>query len=152
MRRLAFLVACLPLISCASAMSGRFEDIRVSSSPSQANATLLCANRPSGEGLTPVTFKIRRNAGDCTLTLRKDGYEDHNVVIEQGVNPLYWSNMLFSPVAPVGAVIVMNGKPEDSVLGVGLIGAAAVIFGTDFWTGAVHIHRPAQVDVVLKPK
>lgn len=139
--------------SCATITTGRYEEIRVSSSPNEADATLLCDGRPSGEGRTPVAFKIRRNAGDCTLTLRKEEFEEETVSIEQGVNPAYWGNMVLSPIAPMGLFFIAWGHDAGArPLGVGLLAAGAVIFSTDFWTGAVHAHKPAMVDVVLKPR
>lgn len=139
------------LTSCATIATGRFEEIHVSSSPSAADATLVCAGHPSGEGKTPATFKIRRNAGDCTLTVRKEGFEERTMALEQGVNPAYWGNMIFSPVPPAAAyatAISDSGKAA----GVGLVAAGLAIFGVDFWTGAVHAHKPGTVDLVLKPK
>lgn len=140
------------LTGCATITTGRFEEIRVSSSPGDADATLVCEGRPSGEGKTPVAFKIRRNAGDCTLTIRKEGFAEKTVAIQQGVNPAYWGNMIFSPVAPVGTLFLIGDAGGDQAVGIGLLGAGLAIFGTDFWTGAVHAHKPHSVDVVLKPK
>ena len=154
MMRRSGLLLLVPMLlaSCATITTGKFEEIRVSSSPSQADVALVCEGRPSGEGKTPVAFKIRRNAGDCTLTIRKEGFDEKTVAIQQGVNPAYWANMIFSPVVPAGALVTLGDAPRDATLGVGLLGAGVVIFATDFWTGAVHTHRPHSVDVVLKPK
>jgi hypothetical protein len=153
MRQLALiLLGPMLLASCATITTGRFEDIHVSSSPSAADAALVCGGQPSGEGRTPATFKIRRNAGDCTLTVRKEGFADQSIALEQGVNPIYWSNMVFSPLAPAGAYVAAFGDSGERVLGVGLLSAGFVIFATDFWTGAVHAHKPGSVDVVLKPR
>jgi len=152
MRIALLLISCLCLVSCATMTTGRTELIRVSSSPDQANATLVCQGRPSGEGTTPVAFTIRRDAGDCSLTLRKEGFQEQTIAIEQGVNPAYWGNMIFAPVAPAGALVTLFGDSDEKPVGVGLLASALVIFGTDFWTGAVHAHKPGSVDAVLKPK
>jgi hypothetical protein len=150
MRQIALVVAsCLSLVSCATMTTGRTELIRVGSSPGQANATLICEGRTAGEGTTPVAFTIRRDAGDCSLTLRKEGFEEQTIAIEQGVNPAYWGNMILSPVVPAGVLVTLG---NEKAIGVGLLGSALVIFGTDFWTGAVHAHKPGSVDAVLKPK
>lgn len=153
MRRwLAFLIPLL-LTSCATINTGTHEEIRVSSSPSQANATLVCAGRPAGEGATPITFKIRRNAGDCVMTLRKEGFEEKTVAVEQGVNRAYWANMVFSPIPPASAFTAsLADTSSDRALGLGFLAASAAIFGLDFWTGAVHAHKPNHIDAVLKPK
>jgi hypothetical protein len=152
MRIALLLISCLSLVSCATMTTGINEQIHVSTSPGQANATLVCEGHPAGEGPTPVVFTIRRNAGDCSLTLRKEGFEEQTIAIEQGVNPAYWANMIFSPVAPAGTLITAFGDSGEKPLGIGLLASAVVIFGTDFWTGAAHAHKPGSVDVVLKPK
>lgn len=141
---------CFLPLACATVASGTKETISVTSSPAGANARLAC-EKSSGEGVTPWKLTIRRNAGDCVLTVSKEGFEDRVVTIEQGVNPMYWENMLFAPVAPAGGYFVLVGDTQEKAVGVGLLVAAGVIFGTDFGTGAVHVHRPAVVDVVLKP-
>jgi hypothetical protein len=142
----------LPLFSCATITTGTHEEIKVSSSPSQARAALVCETGPAGEGTTPITFTIHRNAGDCKVTLRKEGFEPQEVLIEQGVNPAYWSNMIFAPVGPAGLFIGVLGDSREQTLGAGLVSFAAVVFSTDFWTGAVHTHRPRSVDAVLKAR
>ena len=153
MRRIGVaLLSPVLLASCATITTGRMEEIHVSSSPSQADATLFCQGRPSGEGKTPAVFTIRRNAGDCTLTIRKEGFAEQTIAIEQGVNPAYWANMIFSPVPPAGLFVLLGDDPNDQAIGAGLLGAGLAIFGTDFWTGAVHQHKPGSVDVILKPK
>lgn len=152
LRSIPLIAISLFAVSCATITTGRYEEIRVTSSPSQAMATLLCGGNPSGEGPTPATFKIRRNAGDCVLTLRKDGFEEKTVAIEQGVNPAYWANMIFTPVPMVGGYASFSSSASDKAVDLGLIGAAVAIFGGDFWTGAVHAHKPPNIDAVLKPK
>ena len=146
----------LPLLalfaaSCATVTTGRHETITVTSSPSGADATLLC-DRHSALEKTPAKMVIRRNAGDCKLTISKEQFEPKVITIEQGVNPMYWANMIFVPIGPSSAFLIAGGNSQERALGVGLLGAAAVIFGTDFYTGAVHVHRPGTIDVVLEPK
>lgn len=142
----------LPLAACATMTTGTNEKINVSSSPSEATATLVCDGHPEGEGLTPIVFTIRRNAGDCTLTLRKEGFEEQTHALSQGVNPAYWGNMVFSPLVPAGAFLTVLGDSGEKAIGVGALAAAWAIFGTDFHTGAVHAHKPASVDAVLKKR
>ena len=142
----------LPLAACATMTTGTHEKINVSSSPAEATATLVCDGHPEGEGLTPIVFNIRRDAGDCTLTLRKEGFEEQTYPLSQGVNPAYWGNMVFSPLAPAGAFLTVLGDSGEKAIGVGALGLAWIIFGTDFHTGAVHAHKPASVDAVLKKR
>ena len=140
------------MIACATLTSGVRETIAVSSSPGGAAATLICNGKDAGSGVTPVQFTIRRNAGDCNLHLSKEGFEDVTLPIEQGVNPHFWTNMIFSPLVPGGAYVLYLGDSGESPIGGLMIATAAVVFSTDFVTGAVHKHRPSHVDVVLKPK
>ena len=152
MRRLALLLSLLTLASCATITTGITEAIAIGSSPSGATATLVCNGTTAGSGVTPTTITIRRNAGDCNVRLSKDGFEDSTMLLEQGVNPAYWTNMSFSPLAPLGTYVLWLGTSREKTQGAAILGAAAVIFATDFWTGAVHAHRPIKIDVSLKPK
>lgn len=152
MRNVLLLLGCMSLISCATVFTGTGENIVVTSSPPSAMASLVCEGKPAGSGVTPATIPIRRNAGDCTLTVAKDGFEERTVLIEQGINRAYWLNMLFAPVPPSGLYVLWGGETNEQPLGIGLLAAGAAIFGTDFITGAVHQHKPDHIDVVLKPK
>jgi hypothetical protein len=152
MRRVVLLLSLLPLVSCATVTTGTTEGIAIGSSPPGANATMVCNGKPAGSGVTPTTITIHRNAGDCNVRVSKDGFEDAMVSIEQGVNPAYWANMAFSPLAPAGVYLVWLGNSSEKTQGATMIGAAVVVFATDFWTGAVHAHRPNRIDVSLRPK
>jgi hypothetical protein len=138
-------------VSCASITSGRYETIAVTSSPAGADANLVC-DRHSVAAVTPAKINIRRNVGDCVLTIAKADFEPAVIKVEQGVNPMYWGNMIFSPVAPSGLYLLALGNSQEKSIGLGLLATGAVVFGTDFYTGAAHVHRPGVVDVVLKPK
>lgn len=151
-RRFILFLYSVPLISCATITTGTHESIVISSSPSAANATLVCNSKPAGGGPTPLTITIRRNAGDCNLRIAKDGFEEATVSIEQGVNPAYWTNMVFTPLGPGGSYLLVEGNSGEKVIGLAALGTGFVLLATDFWTGAVHAHRPSRIDVVLKPK
>jgi hypothetical protein len=152
MWRALVLVPLLTLASCATMMTGTHESITISSSPSAAGVTLECGGQQVGTGLTPTTITIRRNAGDCSLKIAKDGFADQTIAIEQGVNPAYWTNFLFSPLAPGAAYALVLGNGPDKRTGAALMITAGIVFATDFWTGAAHAHRPKSVDMVLKPR
>ena len=151
MWRLALPLLAVLATSCASMTSGTTETIAVTSSPSGAAASLEC-DKHSATATTPAKIEIRRNAGNCVLTVSKESYEPKVINIEQGVNPMYWGNMIFSPLAPAGAYLTALGDGTERTIGLGALVTAAFVFGTDFYTGAVHVHRPGVVDVVLKPK
>lgn len=153
MFRVLSLLSLVALCSCATMTTGTREGIVVNSTPAGADATLTCEGQPAGFGVTPTTITIRRNAGDCVLKVAKAGFEERTFPIVQGVNPAYWSNMVFSPLAPGGAfVAAFSNDNQGRLVGLGLVGVAAVAISTDFITGAVHAHKPGRVDAVLKPK
>jgi hypothetical protein len=151
MWRKILLLTILPLTACATITTGTRESLIVGSSPAGADAKLVCEGLPAGSGVTPATITIRRNAGDCDLTIAKDGYESQTVHIEQGVNPAYWPNLIASPLVPAGALVALVGdSSNDQQLGSALVAAGAVVIFTDFCTGAIHRHRPDKIDVTLK--
>lgn len=151
MLRRILLLTILPLTACATITTGTRESLIIGSSPAGADAKLVCAGLPAGSGVTPATITIRRNAGDCDLTIAKDGYQSQTVHIEQGVNPAYWPNLIASPLAPLGGFVTLFGdNSNDERIGVALMATAAVVIFTDFYTGAIHRHRPDKIDVTLK--
>jgi hypothetical protein len=151
MWRLLILLSVVPLTSCATVATDRFENIVVTSSPTGADVTLVCNGKPAGRGVTPATIRIRRDAGDCDVRVAKDGFSDRSTHLEQGVNPMYWANMAFTPLLPA-AFYSFTGNHQEKIAGAAFLGAAILAFGTDFWTGAVHAHKPSKIDVVLQPK
>lgn len=152
MWRSILVVSFLPLVSCATISTGPRENIEIRSSPTEATATLLCDDKSVESGVTPTTIRIRRNAGNCSLKVAKDGFADQTIAIEQGVNPAYWMNFIFTPLAPAGLYVLMGGNSQEKMVGAAMLISAAVVFSTDFRTGAVHNHRPNKVDVSLKRK
>jgi hypothetical protein len=149
--RVIIATCALSLSACATIMTGPREEIHVTSSPAQARAELKC-EKAEADGVTPVVLTIRRNSGDCILTLSKAGFRSKQVAIGQGVNPAYWTNMIFSPLVPAGAYVMALGDSGGSPTGGAMLAAGALFVATDFWTGAAHMHRPQAVDVVLEPE
>ena len=153
MKRWLLLLCVAPLLSCATITTGTHETITVTSSPAAAVASLTCGGGQDFQPQpTPATFTIRRNGGDCLVTLTKEGFEQRVIAIEQGVNPAYWANLLFSPAVPIGAYSYVGGNANDRHTGTALMAGGLLFIATDFWTGAAHAHKPNHVDVVLKPK
>lgn len=153
MRRhlLLLLLSAAGLSSCATLSTDRFENVVVSSTPSGADATLRCGGNPAGSGVTPATIRIRRNVGDCELTVAKDGFAPQTFLLERGINRAYWLNMPLAALGPAGAFST-TGNDNDRRVGVALMAVAIAAVTTDFWTGAVHDHDPKRFDVLLKPK
>ena len=148
---LLLLLAVAALSSCATLTTDRFENIAVSSTPSGADATLRCGGNPAGSGVTPATIRIRRNLGDCELTVAKEGFVTQTFLSERGINRAYWLNMPLAALGPVGAFST-TGNENDRRIGIAFVAVAIAAVTTDFWTGAVHDHDPKRFDVVLKPK
>jgi hypothetical protein len=136
-------------VSCASTLTGVTEKISVDSNPQGADVALFCKDHRVAAAVTPASFTIARNAGDCVAHVSKTGYADQNATIEQGVNPAYWSNFLTSPGVLVGAFLTGWGGAA--------IGAPMILAGGSGWlvdlrTGAIHAHRPSRVRVTLQAR
>ena len=150
MKRL-FLVPIVVLFSCASVVSGTRESITVNSTPPGADATLTCSEVRVDHGVTPTTLTLRRNAGDCLLTISRSGFTTVEQVIEQGVNPMYWGNFVVAPLALYGVSEVSDGSDiEDRVILGAAVGSMAASWLIDYATGAIHVHRPGIVNVTLR--
>jgi hypothetical protein len=152
MWRLLVAACCFSLISCATAISGTHENVAINSSPPGADALVVCDGQRAGSGVTPTTISIRRKSGNCLVKVTKDGYEDGTEVLERGMNHAYWTNMVFAPVAPIGAVEIMLGDSTDEYRGVAMIVGSLFVFSFDFMTGAAHAHYPHKLDLVLRTK
>jgi hypothetical protein len=148
----AAVVLLLPVLlfaaGCASMLTGTHETITVDSTPAAARASLFCGNKSVGEAPTPAKFTISRDAGDCTVTVRKTGYLEQRASIEQHINPAYWMNIVAAPAAAVAAwnnswwgFLAGNAAPLYA------IGAGG--FLADACTGAMHTHRPRHVRLAL---
>ena len=148
-KRIMLLPILLTAFSCATAISGRRESLAVDSTPAGADARLFCAGKQVSSGVTPITFTIRRKAGDCDLTVSKSGFTEQTSHIEQGVNPWYWTNFATAPVALAGAYVTSGATVA---LGAGMILVGAGGWFIDNGTGAIHTHRPKSVKVTLQPK
>jgi len=146
------------LVSCATMAGGKFENIAVSSSPAGADATLTCTKGETRRGVTPETFTIRRNAGECSLKVSREGFAEETVAVAQGINGAYWRDFGFIGLVPIGAVTYSGGlvfsQPSNQgrQQGTAMMIAGVLPFAVDYWTGAMHEHQPHQVDLVLKPK
>ena len=133
-------------VSCASGLTGVTENITVDSTPQGANATLSCKVGPVADSLTPAKFTIARNAGDCTVEVSKSGYVRQHALIEQGVNPAYWGNVVTAPAVLAGVFLVGS---LAAPIGGPLIVAGASGWLVDLRTGAIHAHRPRNVRLTL---
>lgn len=145
----------LPLllcISCATALTGRMETITVDSDPVAANVALRCENGTTRDGVTPFETQIPRGAGDCDLTIAKDGFARQQLVLEKRMNRAYWGNFATAPLAIYGLVAV-NGLLFSEPDRAG--GAAALLVTAGAWlidtkNQALWRHEPARIRVTLQ--
>jgi hypothetical protein len=149
--RVLVLTFALTLQSCASLTTGIHEQIRVTSDP-PADVTLDCAGSRIATTATPAVVKIRRNAGDCILTLSKTGYTDETVIISQGVNPMYWGNFLGLPAAFFSEVGLESRHSSERTLEGELLVGGVAGWLIDYGTGAIHRHSPNRIHAVLRAR
>jgi hypothetical protein len=158
LRLTALFLACLTTVSCATVISGTTETINVDSSPTGANASLTCDRGEAQQGTTPKAFTIKRNAGNCTLAVDKEGFDSKRMILEQAINGRYWANFAFTPFVPVGLYAIAEGdRASDKRIGAALIITALAAFTTDFITGAIHEHSlnghtAHRIDVTLSAR
>lgn len=144
-------------MSCATIVSGPLENISVNSSPAGAHAALRCPRGELQEGVTPVTMSIRRNVGDCNLTVSKEGFSDEVITVERGINPAHWFNFTTIPLAIYGGLALSGGFYGESTASEKRVGAVCLLVTGAAWiidhrTGAAHRHEPAKIEVTLKPR
>lgn len=115
----------LVLAGCATVMSGSYQDVRVTSTPSGAQVSI---QRAAGsemaavwQGTTPAVASLERKHS-YVLRVVLDGYRPVETTLETGTNGWIWGNLLFG----------------------GVVGVAV-----DLSTGAWKKLRPDEVDVQL---
>ncbi len=99
-------VAAIALSGCASIMSGRVQELKVSSNPAGAvvyigtiknvDGLLIMSNR-TPVGVTPMTVKMYRKDG--ALALEKAGYEPVQVRLKTKMNPWVWGDIGLGPLS-----------------------------------------------------
>jgi len=93
-------VLCLVVLAgCASIISGRKQEVSISSEPTAANVYVDRVNR----GKTPVTIYLDRGRKH-TVKIELEGYEPYMVTIGRGFNGWFLLNVVFL-WAPIGMVI-----------------------------------------------
>ena len=115
------LAATLLLQSCATAISGRTQTIRVRSDPSEARVTA----QPGGQqATTPATLTLPRLESGYRLRFEKPGYAPIDIRLSTSTNGWVWGNIVIG----------------------GLIGLAV-----DYNTGAAYTLSPDEVEARLTP-
>lgn len=90
------------LSGCASMVSGRWDDVAISSEPSDAKITIVNQwGDTAYTGRTPALISLKRGAGyligsDYTITFEKEGYAKSTVMIQRSINPACVVGNMFS--------------------------------------------------------
>ena len=85
-------------ISCATIISGRSQELPVTSNPSEAIVTI-----GSMKQVSPATFILDRRQGVYVVKVQKEGYETVEVTLKKGVNGWVFGNLIFGGI--IGLVI-----------------------------------------------
>ncbi|MFP5246042.1 MAG: hypothetical protein ACLGH0_05065 [Thermoanaerobaculia bacterium] len=152
MLRAALALPLLLCISCATALTGRMETITVDSDPAAANVALKCENGTTRDGVTPFETKIPRGAGDCDLTISKEGFAPQELTLEKRMNRAFWGNFATVPLALYGVVAVgglLFSDPEPGS------GTAALLVTAGAWlidtkNQALWRREPSRIRVTLQ--
>ena len=85
-------------INCATIISGRTQDLPVTSTPSEAIITI-----GSMKQVSPATFMLDRRQGVYVVKVEKEGYQTVEVTLRKGVNGWVFGNIIFGGL--IGLVI-----------------------------------------------
>ena len=101
----AIIVACMlaNLISCASIINGRNQQLPVVTNPSDAVVTVGTIRQVS-----PATFVLDRRQELYVVKIEKDGYEPVQITLRKGVNGWVFGNILFGFSGIIGLVIDLS--------------------------------------------
>ncbi|MEA2163834.1 MAG: hypothetical protein QOK37_1961 [Thermoanaerobaculia bacterium] len=142
-------------VRCASIAHGRYQRIRVRSTPSGVDVAVNCGDAPANPGITPLDVWIRRNAEHCSLTLSRLGYADRTIVFSRVHSGVAWANLAPGVVVGVaaGAATALPFGGNDADVNNALISGTAVGSGIglaiDRMTGAIFRQVPSAVDATL---
>jgi hypothetical protein len=148
-RRMVLGLVVLGVAACATFTSGSRETIHIDSKPGGATATISCENGFHAVETTPAAISIARKAGECTVRVTKDGFEEAVIAVTPAVNPAYFLNLWTIAMPVVELYQGLRGNPAGA--------QAAILFGVARWgvdplTGAIHRHLPSVIDSTLQPK
>ncbi len=116
------IVAFTALLSgCASLVNGKYQDIKVSSNPSNATITVEPGDHKALK--TPATLSLERKQGPYMLTIAMPGYKESKIYLKASTSGWVWGNVL------IGGII-------------GMI--------VDHSTGAANVLEPAEVKANLE--
>lgn len=125
------------------------QQVRVTSEPSGATVRL----NGVVVGVTPARIPVRRTGPVVTLSVAKDGYETHSVLLKRGLSGAAYGNLLFAAAAlnplngPNGLSDTRWSRREQATYAFLF---PAIGFGVDLLTGAARGVR-SPVHVTLTP-
>ena len=168
MRNLVAVLAAVLLTRCATAVhydNLDFQDVPVTSEPSQARVVVDCGRGPNSYGNTPVMLHLVRRDPMCIMVISKAGFLDERVEFHRSILSAAALDLTVAAIAAglaqVGRVsyYASSGGTTDvsgSTLGYWTpVGVGIVLFSSamlvDAGSGALWSHSPAQVHVTLKP-
>jgi len=145
-----------------------FQDVPVTSEPTQARVVVDCGRGPNSYGNTPVMLHLVRRDPLCTMVLSKPGYIDQRIDFHRTILS---ATALDATAALLAAGLVQlghvsfNGSSGTSggtvdVSGSGFgywtpVGVGIVVFSSamlvDAGSGALWSHTPTEVHATLKP-
>ena len=91
--RYSFIVLAFVFSGCATVFKGTSEIIHVQSNP--AGATVYVNGLNMGTTASPQTLK--KGFDSQTITLKKEGYVEQNLVVQRSFDPICFLNILFWP-------------------------------------------------------
>jgi hypothetical protein len=140
---------------CASIAHGRYQRVRVRSTPSGAQVAVSCGDAPASPGITPLDIWVRRSAEHCAITLSHFGYSDRTITFTRAVSGVAWANVGPGVVVGVlaGAAVSLPFGGDRRTVNNALFGGTAVGSGiglaVDRATGAIFRQVPSEVDATL---
>lgn len=141
---------------CATIMSGKTQEVMITSTPSDANViierSVAGTAQTSFSGVTPVTAELRRKY-EYLLTVEMDGYEPATTTLENGSNGWIWGNLLFGGV--IGLIVdFSNGaakKLEPNEIHVDLVSVSSAGYGSSTDLYAVFKFKDDKGNVSVSP-
>jgi hypothetical protein len=140
---------CFALSGCASYRPAPLS-VRVTSTPSGAEAQLHCPNLPVRQGSTPVTFRVPRYATPCALVLSKEGFKDKQVRLT--LDELEKNGAGRVPAEPrPGPIQFTENATPFSVLGALIVRSLDNLRASASERLSTAIMPDAQISVILEP-
>lgn len=150
------LLIIVALAGCATIMSGKTQEVMITSTPSDANViierSIAGTSETAFSGVTPVTAELRRKY-EYRMTVEMDGYEPASTTLENGTNGWIWGNLLFGGV--IGLIVdFSNGaakKLEPNEIHVDLVSVSSAGFGSSTDLYAVFKFKDDKGNVSVSP-